>query len=223
MTVSVTAHFRIAWRAFKTHRRVFIVSMLVLFASWASLELCVGTLHRFGVTLNVLLHVAFLWLFSGLMVGVHGMALDAVDGRVPRLRCLTASLERGPAWLLAFCVYLLSVIGGLLLLVAPGVYVAARYALFGPVIATRPATGIEALRSAGALSHGRRWAMCRFVLAALALNVAGAVLLGLGLVISFPVSLLAASSLFCTLQHAPVASSAARTDGASEPIRPGCP
>src|SRR5436309_20190 len=87
--------------------------MLVLFASWASLELCVGTLHRFGVTLNVLLHVAFLWLFSGLMVGVHGMALDAVVVRVPRLRCLTASLERAPARPVAFCVSLLSVIGAL--------------------------------------------------------------------------------------------------------------
>jgi len=56
-------------------------------------------------------------------------------------------------------VYLLSVVGGLLLLVVPGVYVAARYALFGPVFATRQATALEALRDAGALSHRRRWAM----------------------------------------------------------------
>src|SRR5207245_678643 len=51
--VPVAPHFRIAWRAFKAHRRVFNVSMLVLFASWATLELCVIALHRFGMLLDV--------------------------------------------------------------------------------------------------------------------------------------------------------------------------
>ena len=42
--------------------------------------------------------------------------------------------------------------------------------------------------------------MSRFLLAALALNLAGAALLGLGLLISFPVSLLAVASFYRALQ-----------------------
>ena len=126
----------------------------------------------------------------------------------------TASFAPGPSYLLAFSLYLVSVVAGLLLLVVPGVYVAARYALFGPVFATKQATALEALRDAGALSYGRWWALCRFLAAGVALNVTGAALLGLGLIVSFPVSLLAACSLFRALQQAPAASSKARPDNA---------
>lgn len=189
MHISTLSHFRIAWRAFKTHSRTFVLSMLVLLASWTTL----------------LLHLAFLFLFSGLIVGMHSMAMEAVDGGVPRLERLSASLEQGPSFLLASCLYLVAVVGGLLLLVVPGTYIAVRYALFGQVFATRHTSALEALREAGALSDGRWWAMCRFVLITLAFNVTGAALLGLGLLISLPVSLLAASSLFRTLRPAPVA------------------
>jgi hypothetical protein len=170
-----------------------------------ALELSVVALHGFGVVLNLLLHLAFLVFASGLMVGLHGMAMEAVDGRVPHLRLLTVSLQRGPSYLLAFCLYFVSVVVGLLLLVVPGVYVAVRYALFGQVHATKQASALESLRDAGSFSHGQWWGVCRVLLATLALNLGGAALLGLGLVVSFPVSLLVASSLFRTLQHIPLA------------------
>jgi hypothetical protein len=84
---------------------------------------------------------------------------------------------------------------------APGVYIAVRYALFGHILASRRVSGLETLREAGALSQGRWWKVCCFLLLLLALNLAGAALLGLGLLVSFPVSLLAASSFLRTLQR----------------------
>lgn len=104
-----------------SHWRVFVPSVLVLFASWVCLELAVITLHRFGIVLNVVLHLAFLLLFSGLMVGMHSMAVEVIDGRVPTLRSLTDLLERGPSYLLALCLYFAAVVGGLVLLVVPGI------------------------------------------------------------------------------------------------------
>ena len=229
MTISTASHFRIAWRSFKSHSRVFILSMLVLFASWVSLELCVVAFQSFGVVLNLLLHLAFLLLFSGLIVGIHSIAMEVVDGGGPSLKRLSASMERGPSFFLAFCVYFVAVMGGLLLLVVPGVYITVRYALFGQVFATKHTSALEALRDAGALSHGRWGATFRLLLAALALNVAGAALLGLGLVISFPVSLLAASSFFRALQHTTVALGSAQPNnplqatagGGREIVTPG--
>jgi hypothetical protein len=201
MSGSTTVHFRIAWAAFKANRRVFVISELILFGSWVSLELAVVAVHRWGVFPNLALHLAFLFLFSGLMVGIQSIALQVVDGFVPTLRCLPAMLDHGPSFLLALCVYTVAVACGLLLLVAPGVYVAVRYALFGHILASRRVSGLEALREAGALSQGRWWKVCGFLLLLLALNLAGAALLGLGLLVSFPVSLLAASSFLRTLQR----------------------
>jgi hypothetical protein len=206
MTGVAAVHLRIAWRAYKVHWRVFVLAVLVLFASWVSLELAVATLQRLGVALNIVLHLVFLVLLSGLMVGLHSMALQVVDGRIPTLRCLPGSLARGPSYLVALCLYSVAVAGGLMLLVVPGVYLAVRYAFFGHVLATKQASeasALGALRDAGSLSQGRWWALFGFLLVVAALNIAGAAALGLGLLISFPVALLATSSLFRTLQHRP--------------------
>ncbi len=175
--------------------------MFVLFASWVALELAVVALHRFGIFVWLVLHLVFLLFFSGLIVGFHGIALQGADGRVPHLTDLTALLERGPTFLFAFCIYSVAVVGGLVLLVAPGIYLAVRYALFGHVLATRPASALEALHEAAALSRGRWWTVGAVVLKGLLLNLAGTALLGVGLVITFPVSLLATSSFYLSLQR----------------------
>jgi uncharacterized membrane protein len=57
------------------------------------------------------------------------------------------------------------------------------------------------LRDAAALSRGRWWTVCVVMLMALLLNLAGAAFLGLGLLITFPVSLLAKSDLYRSLQR----------------------
>ncbi len=201
MTGSITVHFRIAWAAFKANWRVFVRSVLILFGTWVSLEVAVVAVHRWGVIPNLALHLGFLFLFSGLMVGIQSMALQVVDGFVPTLRSLPALLERGPSFLFACCLYIVAVACGFLLLVVPGVYLGVRYAPFGYVIGSRQVSGLEALREAGALTQDRWWKVCSFLLVLLALNLAGAALLGLGLLVSFPVSLLAVSSFLRNLEH----------------------
>jgi hypothetical protein len=173
--------------------------MLILFASWVALELAVFSLHRLGIVVWLILHLLFLFLFSGLMVGFFDLTLRAADGDAPNLTLLTASLRRGPAFLLAVCIYSAAVLIGLMLFVMPGIFVAVRYAFFGHVLAVRPVSALEALRHAATLSHGRWWTIFRFALIALLLNLGGLALFGLGFFVTFPVSLLAASSLYLSL------------------------
>ena len=201
MTDSATLHFQNAWKAFKSYPRVFLISMLILFGSWVALEVAVVALQRFGVVVWLILHLAFFVLFSGLMVGLHRIALETIDGKAPKLADLTALLARGPTFLLAFCIYSAVVLVGFAFLVVPGIYVAVRYALFGQVLATTSTTAPQALRNAAALSDGRWWTLFPLVLMAILLNLAGMAFLGLGLLITFPVSLLATSDLYRSLQQ----------------------
>jgi uncharacterized membrane protein len=201
MTDSATLHFQNAWKAFKSYPRVFLISMLILFGSWAALEVAVVALQRFGVVVWLILHLAFFVFFSGLMVGLHRIAQETVDGKAPKLANLTSLLGRGPTFLLAFCIYSAVVLVGLAFLVVPGIYVAVRYALFGQVLATTSTTAPQALRDAAALSDGRWWTLFPLVLMAILLNLAGMAFLGLGLLITFPVSLLATSDLYRSLQQ----------------------
>jgi uncharacterized membrane protein len=201
MSKGIIPHFRMAWNAFKSHPRVFVISMLILFASWGALELAVVAFYRFGFVVWLVLHFAFFLVFSGLMVGLDGIALQAVDGKTPELTGLTTLMVRGPTFLLAFGIYSVAVVGGFVLLIVPGIYVAVRYAFFGQVFATRSTSAFEALRDAAAISSGHWWTVCSLFLVNLALNLAGAAFLGLGLLITFPLSLLATSNLYRSLQR----------------------
>jgi uncharacterized membrane protein len=203
MTISApTRHFRIAWAAFKANWNAFVLSVFVLLGSWAILEVAVALVSRWGVLPNLALHLIFLFFFSGLLVGIESMALKAVRGSTPTLRTLTSMLDRGPSFLLALCVYLVVTACGLALFVVPGLYLSVRYALFGYVIVSRPVSGLEALRQAARLSERNRWRLFGVMLIALALNLAGAAFFGVGLLISFPVTLLAGASFFRGLQKA---------------------
>ena len=200
----VTSHFEIGWCLFKSHASIFVVSMLLLFLSWVVLEVAVIFLQRLGLTVWLVLHLGWLFLFSGMLVGLHVMALKSVDGEIPRVGNLFGSLERGPAYLLALGIYCLAVSGGLVLLIVPGIYLAIRYFLFAQVITDTSASALAALRKAAALAHGNWAPLGALFLIAFLLNIAGMAFLGIGLIISFPLSLLAIAGFYRSLQPATV-------------------
>jgi hypothetical protein len=200
----VTSYFETGWRLFKSHASVFVVSMLLLFLSWVVLEIAVVFLHRLGLAVWLVLHLAWLFLFSGMLVGLHVMALKSVNGEIPRIVDLFGSLERGPACLLALSIYCLAVSGGLVLLIVPGIYLAIRYCLLAQVIADGSASALFALRKAAALAQGNWAPLGALFLIAFLLNIAGIALLGIGLIISFPVSLLAIAGFYRSLQPATI-------------------
>jgi hypothetical protein len=204
MSDRVTSHFDSGWRLFKSRASVFVVSLLLLFLSWVALEIAVVFLHRLGFAVWLVLHLVWLFLFSGMLVGLHVMALKSVDGEIPRVGDLFGSLERGPAYLLTLSIYCLAVSGGLALLIVPGIYLAIRYCLFAQVITDTSASALAALRKAAALAHGNWTPLGALFLIAFLLNIAGMALLGIGLVISFPVSLLAIAGFYRSLQPATV-------------------
>ena len=199
MAESVILHFGIGWRTYKAHAGVFIISMLTLLAAWIVLEIAVITLQNLGLVVWLILHLAFFFFFARLMVGFHRLTLRAVEGKTPALSTLTGSLNRGPTFLLAATIYFMAVVCGFVLLIIPGIYIAVRYALFGHVVANTSTTAVECLKYAATLSRNRWWSFFGFVSLALFLNLAGAALLGVGLFLTFPVSLLAGSNFYRSL------------------------
>jgi hypothetical protein len=202
MSDRVTSHFETGWRLFRSRASVFVISMLLLFLSWVAMEIAVAFLHRLGFVVWLVLHLGWLFLFSGMLVGLHVMALKSVDGEIPRIGDLFGSLERGPSYVLALSIYCLAVSGGLVLLVVPGIYLAIRYCLFAQVITDTSASALSALRKAAALAHGNWAPLSALFLIAFLLNIAGISLLGIGLIISFPVSLLAIAGFYRSLHPA---------------------
>ena len=88
--------------------------------------------------------------------------------------------------------------------IIPGIYLAIRNCLFAQVITDTSASALTALRKAAALAHGNWAPLGALFFIAFLLNIAGTSLLGIGLIISFPVSLLAITGFYRSLQPATV-------------------
>jgi hypothetical protein len=200
MMALVTGHLRAAWSAYRANWRTFLAGTLALIASWLALEAAVVVTMRLGVIPWLLLHIAFLVIFSGLLVGMHRMALDAIDGASPNLRDLLESIRDGPTLLVAALIHTLAIAVGLLLLVVPGVYLSVRWSLHPQVIAARRVPVAGALRDAARLTRHSWWRVFSMQLVLIALNVCATALLGVGLLVTFPVSILAAASLYRHLE-----------------------
>jgi hypothetical protein len=198
----VTLHFQMEWRLFKARAGVFIFSMVLLFLSGIGFKRALLVLHRSGFAIWLTVLLAWLLVCSGMIVGLHVMALKSVDGQVPRVEDLFGSLALGPAYLLALVLYCAAVGVGFALLIVPGIFLAIRYCLFAQIITDKSAGALAALRDAAVLARGNWSQLGVLFFVAFLLNMVGAAILGLGLVISFPVSLLAIAGFYRSLRPA---------------------
>jgi uncharacterized membrane protein len=186
--ISVRRALAFAWPAFKKHWRLFGAILLLMLAAWIALEIVVITGQRFGLLLWITAHLVFLVSFACIQIGFLRTCLALHDHREARLTDAFAPFSLGIRFLAALALYALVVALGLALLVAPGVYLGARYAFFGYYFANgEPSIG-NAFRSAARLADGAILDLGVILAALLVFNLLGAAILGIGLLITIPVS-----------------------------------
>jgi len=187
-------HF--AWPVLKKHFWLFAAVLLTFLASWVVLEAIVIGGQRFGILLWVIAHIAFLVFFSGLELGFLRICLDYCDGRNPTYADAFQRLGRGPKFLAAQLVYLLMVGIGLVLLVVPGVYAGVRYGLIGFCMVEGEPKLVRCFEQSAMLTQGSGARLFGMFVLLFFLNLLGASLLGIGLLITVPLSGLMASAVF---------------------------
>ncbi len=175
--------------------------MLAFLASWVALELVVVAGQRLGIVLWAAAHMAFFILFAGLEVGLLRICLTLSDGGDPQYRVAFTGLALGPRLLTAQLIYLGLVVFGLALLVVPGVYLAARYSLFGFAVASGERNLMETFQESSALTAGVRARLSATLVALLFFNAFGAALLGIGLLVTVPLSTLTMTSVYRQLDQ----------------------
>lgn len=188
--LSIRQAFNVVWPIFKTHFAIFAAVLLTIFGAWVLLEIVVIAGQRFGILLWAVAHLAFLIFVGGVEVGFLRICLGLSHGREPQYADIFADLNLGPKFLAGQILYLLMVMIGLLLLVAPGVYLAVRYALFGFCLAADETNLARCFQQSAILSTGAKPYLLRILVVLLVLNLLGASLLGLGLFITVPLSVL---------------------------------
>jgi hypothetical protein len=144
--------------------------------------------------------------FAGLEVGLLRVCLDLHAGRQPAFAEAFRHFRAAPQFLAGQLTYLLAVVAGLALLIVPGLYLASRYAFFGFSLVTGEANLLGSFRRSAALSAGALARLARLLALLLVLNVLGACVLGLGLLVTGPVSVLALTHVYQQLEAQDTAS-----------------
>jgi uncharacterized membrane protein len=201
--ISMRHAFDFAWPTLKKRFGLFTAVLLTILAAWVILEIVVIAGQRFGIVLWAAMHLAFLIFFAGVQVGLLQICLALSDGKDPVFADTFACLALGPKFLAAQLLYLLMVVIGLLLLVVPGVYLGARYALFGFCFADGETNPLRCFQQSALISKGATASLLRILAALLILNVLGASLLALGLFITVPLSVLIMTDVYRQLTTPP--------------------
>jgi hypothetical protein len=211
--ISMRHAFGFAWPAFKKHFGLFTAVLLTVFGAWVVLEIVVIAGQRFGILLWAIMHLAFLIFFAGVELGLLQICRALSDGKAPAFAETFAYLSLGPKFLAAQILYLLMVVIGLLLLVVPGVYLGVRYALFGFCFANGETNPLRCFQQSAILSKGATTGLLWILAALFIFNLLGASLLGLGLLITVPLSVLIMTDVYRQLTTPPSSDSSAMPPG----------
>jgi uncharacterized membrane protein len=142
------------------------------------------------------------WLLSLiLMMGLIRIVLKFVDGGAGSFNDLFANFDMLLDYVGASILYALIVIGGLCLLIFPGVIWAIKFGFYGYFIIDRKAGAIDALKMSSAATQGSKGELFLFGLVVFALNLLGLLCLGIGILVTQPLSLLAQGFVYRKLQQ----------------------
>ena len=175
------------WRGFTRNVGAFVVIALVIVGVEVVLGV-VGTLIQDRFFLNVAWNLVT-WLIGALLgLGLIRAALAVVDGGQPS----ADMLFRGDGFLTYLAASILVAIGvvfGLLLCIIPGLILGFLWAFFGYSIADGLTTDpIDAMKRSWALVSANVGPLLLLMLAAIGINLLGALLCLVGLLVSLPVT-----------------------------------
>ena len=189
---------RYGWRTTQANLK----PLLTLSAVGALLALFGGAVNgpEQGPGMHPLLGPGVQLLQIGVGLAFVRVALKLHDGQPVDLTRTTELFERFFPYLLTSLLYSLIVAGGMLLLVVPGVIWAIQFGCASFLVADGGIDPIEALRESSRLTRGAKVQLFGFGLLLGLVNLAGALALGIGLLVTVPTTFLAVAYAFRRLQ-----------------------
>lgn len=186
----------------KTHFGLFARVLLTLVGAWVALEIVVITGQRCGILLWIIAHFSFLIFFAGVELGILQICLAFYEGKDPTYADAFKYLKLGPKFLAGQVLYISLVAIGLPLLIFPGVYAGVRCSLFGFCMVAGDVDLIRSFKQSAILTEGSAMRLFWILMALLSLNVLGTALLGIGLFITLPLSILTLTAVYQQLNRA---------------------
>ena len=145
------------------------------------------------------------WFVSLLIsMGVIRIALKITDGRPVETADLFQRADLAIPYFIASVIVGVMVAIGFVFLIIPGIYLAITFGFFGYNIVDKEHGIMESIEQSAAITRAQKWDLFAFGVALFFFNLAGAIALGIGLLITIPVSMLAAAFVYRRISGEPV-------------------
>lgn len=139
---------------------------------------------------NLLWTLVYMAIQFILSMGVINAYLQITRGKKVTMETFTSIVPKIVNYFVAQILMILIVLGGFLLFIIPGIYFSLKF-MYAPYLVIDKGMGpIEALKASGQITHGVKWDMIGFMVAAAILMYSGILALFVGLLITMPVATL---------------------------------
>lgn len=182
-----------AWKTFGKNALLLIVVTLIMSALSGGFNVLntrltesdANTLITFGV--SILSSVVTMII----TIGFIKITLDLINKKKTEISLIFSQWKYFWRYLGASILYALIVVGGLILLIVPGVIWGIKYSYFSYFIIDQDKGAVESLRESGRMTMGYKGQLFWFKLVLFLVQLLGLIAFGVGYLIAYPVTLLA--------------------------------
>lgn len=189
---------RKGWKTTKANLGFLIGLIVVISAINITLSAVVEMVENevFIVFWNVVSIVVSLWL----SLGAIRILLDLVYNKQPRFKTLFSQGQHLLNFLVAAIVYNLIILGGLILLIVPGIIWAIKFQFFSYFIVDEGMGVMDSLRASAQITSGDKWNLFLLGVSIFVINFIGMLLLLVGLLVTYPLTMLALAYAYILLK-----------------------
>jgi len=194
-TFSTSEALRFGWQTFKENAVFLILVYLIIIFNGSIFELIKEILGNSQVI------VFFTSILQGVLsvvltIGLIRIGLLLVDGKKGSFNDLIKDYPLFLKFLAGSIIYGLIVLGGLLLLVVPGIIWAIKFHFWQYLLVDKGMGPIEAIKKSGELTQGVKWGLLKFGLVMFLVTLGGLLALVVGLLVAMPVTFIAMVYLY---------------------------
>lgn len=199
---------RFGWNRMKDNLGFFIIFLIILFVLQGFFgffaELFTGRLQYLSLLFS-LGYWAVSMVTSIFLVKIGIKLYD--NEKLGSYEFLSFSSSLFFRFLLGYVLYSFLVLIGLILLFVPGIYFAIKYQFVQYLIVDVDADVIDAFKESGRMTDGQKWNLFLLMLLFLVINIAGLLALGVGLLITIPIVIVAQAYVYKKLCISPITQS----------------
>ena len=187
---------RFGWNMMKSNLGFFIGLLVVVGLIYFIPDFIAELLKEDAPILSIIISIASWVLDMVIQMGLIRISLRFCDNEKGEFADLFSCFPLFFKYLLGLILYGLIILGGMILLIIPGIIWAIKFQFFSYFIVDKGLGPIEALKRSSAITRGAKWDLFLFGLLLGLINLLGAICLFIGLFATVPTAMVAMAFVY---------------------------